>query len=131
MIKAFIDIGGEAYIEDLKPRFHMVDEVDGFHVLTKDAIFRPANHKDPHLTLFWGGRQTPLSFVPLDAAASLDVSDSDLFKVHHSRLPVSKRWPRLFAWVFKWLLRWGYFIFGSFMLGLGVYILVVLGVHFL
>jgi hypothetical protein len=126
MLKIFVDISGEANIEDLKPRFHFVDEVDGHHLITKEAIFIHDKHTRPGLMLLWGGSGLPLSFNTEEGAAKQDVSDSDFYKSHQARISVSKRWPRMFAWFFRWLLRWFYFIFGCFCLGFGLYIVVIL-----
>ena len=126
MLKIFIAIDGSGSIEELRPRFHLVDEVDGHHLMSKDCIYRHDEHTRPALMLSWGGNGLPLSHKVAPSALGQDLEDSDFYKAHHARIAISGKWPRMFAWAFRWVMRWFYFLFACFCLGLGLYILTVL-----
>ena len=126
MLKIFVAIDGVATIEEIKPRFHLTDEIDGHHLISKEVIFRDDERRMPALMLIWGGNGIPLSFKASSEGLAQEVEDTDFYKGHHARFPVSQRWPRIFAWAVRWLIRWFYFLFGSMVLGLGLYIVIVL-----
>ena len=106
----FIGASGHAYPEIVKTYSRLIEMPDGYHPVTKGAIYRDSKKREQALMIMWHDVSDP-DGADLTADYIDVLKENETLKICKEKPSVNKMWWRHFTSGLFQLLRVGYFVF--------------------